>query len=122
MNTAVTTFSEGPDDPFAVRRSASAVLDGDGRVVGWSERAEALLGHLPEDVLGRPAREVLLDPRDEEVVMAAVAACVSEGAGSGSSPYGTAAANGWSWAAGSGRWCGRTAVSSGWSSARPRSR
>ncbi|WP_406481183.1 SpoIIE family protein phosphatase [Streptomyces platensis] len=79
MDTPVTTFSEAPDDPFAVRCSASAVLDGKGRVVGWSERAEALLGYAPADVLGRPVREVLLDPRDEDVVMAAVAACVSAG-------------------------------------------
>lgn len=79
MDTPVTTFSEAPDDPFAVRRSASAVLDGNGRVVGWSERAEALLGYAAEDVLGRPVREVMLDPRDEEVVMAAVAACLSAG-------------------------------------------
>ncbi|MFI6764723.1 SpoIIE family protein phosphatase [Streptomyces sp. NPDC050355] len=79
MDTPVTTFSEGPDDPFALRHSASAVLDGRGRVVGWSEHAEALLGYSPEQVLGRPAREVLLDPRDEDVVMAAVAECVSGG-------------------------------------------
>ncbi|MFE0186892.1 SpoIIE family protein phosphatase [Streptomyces sp. NPDC059008] len=79
MDTPVTTFSEGPDDPFAVRRSASAVLDGRGRVVGWSERAEELLGHSPEQVLGRTAREVLLDPRDEDIIMAAVAHCVSAG-------------------------------------------
>lgn len=79
MDTPVTTFSESPDDPFAVRRSASAVLDDTGRVVGWSERAEALLGYPPEEVLGRAARDLLLDPRDEDVVMAAVAACVSAG-------------------------------------------
>ncbi|MFD8545535.1 SpoIIE family protein phosphatase [Streptomyces sp. NPDC059649] len=79
MDTPVTTFSESPDDPFAVRRSASALLDDTGRVVGWSERAEALLGYSPEEVLGRAARDLLLDPRDEDVVMAAVAACVSAG-------------------------------------------
>ncbi|MGW1373011.1 SpoIIE family protein phosphatase [Streptomyces sp. NPDC002446] len=86
MDTPVTTFSEGPNDPFAVCRSASAVLDGEGRVVGWSERAEALLGHAPEDVLGRAAREVLLDARDEDVVMDAVAACVSAGGWFGTLP------------------------------------
>ncbi|MFF4951463.1 SpoIIE family protein phosphatase [Streptomyces chattanoogensis] len=79
MDTPVTTFSEGPDDPFAVRRSASAVLDGTGRVVGWSERAEELLGYSPEEVLGRTARDLLIDPRDKDVVMAAVTACVDAG-------------------------------------------
>ncbi|WP_189304344.1 SpoIIE family protein phosphatase [Streptomyces albospinus] len=79
MDTPVTTLSEGPDDPFAVRCSASALLDDRGRVVGWSKRAEALLGYSSEEVLGRTACDVLLDPRDEDVVMAAVAACVSAG-------------------------------------------
>ncbi|MGD3111026.1 SpoIIE family protein phosphatase [Streptomyces sp. YGL11-2] len=79
MDTPVTTLSEGPDDPFALRRSASAVLDDTGRVVGWSEPAEALLGYSSEEVLGRSARDVLLDPRDADVVMAAVAGCVGTG-------------------------------------------
>ncbi|ORT56437.1 SpoIIE family protein phosphatase [Streptomyces sp. CB03238] len=78
MDTPVTTFSEGPEDPFAVRRSASAVLDDRGTVVGWSERAEALLGHPAEEALGRPAAGFLVDPRDEGVVTAAVAACVRD--------------------------------------------
>jgi PAS domain S-box-containing protein len=76
MDTPVTTFSEGPEDPFAVRRSASAVLDDRGTVVGWSERAEALLGHPAAEALGRRAAGFLVDPRDERVVMEAVAACV----------------------------------------------
>ncbi|MFD0167037.1 SpoIIE family protein phosphatase [Streptomyces decoyicus] len=79
MDTPVTTFSESPDDPFAVRRSASAVLDDQGRVVGWGERAEALLGYSPEEALGRAARDLLVDPCDEDVVMAAVTACMSAG-------------------------------------------
>ncbi|MGA5421318.1 SpoIIE family protein phosphatase [Streptomyces lavendulocolor] len=76
MDTPVTTFSEGPEDPFAVRRSASAVLDDRGTVVGWSRRAEALLGHPAAEALGRRAAGFLVDPRDERVVMEAVAACV----------------------------------------------
>ncbi|MBT2388619.1 SpoIIE family protein phosphatase [Streptomyces sp. ISL-1] len=78
MDTPVTTFSEGPEDPFAVRRAALMVLDDRGRVVGWSERAEALLGHPPEEALGRPAVDFLVDPRDQDVVMDAVAACVRD--------------------------------------------
>ncbi|MEU0661225.1 SpoIIE family protein phosphatase [Streptomyces lavendulocolor] len=76
MDTPVTTFSEGPEDPFAVRRSASAVLDDRGAVVGWSKRAEALLGYPAAEALGRRAAGFLVDPRDERVVMEAVAACV----------------------------------------------
>ncbi|MFF8288650.1 SpoIIE family protein phosphatase [Streptomyces sp. NPDC016309] len=76
MDTPVTTFSEGPEDPFAVRHSASAVVDDRGTVVGWSERAEALLGHSAEEALGRPAAAFLVDPRDRHVVMDAVADCV----------------------------------------------
>lgn len=76
MDTPVTTFSEGPEDPFAVRRSASAVLDDRGTVVGWSDPAEALLGYPSEEVLGRPAAEFLVAPADRGVVLDAVAACV----------------------------------------------
>ncbi|WP_344362388.1 SpoIIE family protein phosphatase [Streptomyces gobitricini] len=79
MDGPVTAFSEGPEDPFAVRRSASAVLDDRGAVVGWSERAEALLGYPAEETLGRHAAGLLVEPRDERVVMEAVAACVRGG-------------------------------------------
>lgn len=78
MDTPVTTFSEGPEDPFAVRRAALVVLDDRGRVVGWSEQAEALLGYPPEEALGRPTVDFLVDPRDQDVVMDAVAACVRD--------------------------------------------
>ncbi|MCP3819772.1 SpoIIE family protein phosphatase [Streptomyces sp. A3M-1-3] len=78
MDTPVTTFSEGPEDPFAVRRAASAVLDDRGTVVGWSERAEGLLGYPPGETLGRPAVGFLVDPRDHGVVMDEVAACVRD--------------------------------------------
>ncbi|MEU3920318.1 SpoIIE family protein phosphatase [Streptomyces sp. NPDC029004] len=78
MDTPVTTFNEGPDDPFAVRRAACGVLDDRGRIVGWSKRAEALLGYRPEEALGRPAVGFLLDPRDHQFVMDAVAECVRD--------------------------------------------
>ncbi|SCK39964.1 PAS domain S-box-containing protein [Streptomyces sp. WMMB 714] len=71
-------FSEGPEDPFAVGPAASAVIDVHGTVVGWSERAEELLGHAPADVLGRPAYDVLTDPADRDTVMAAVAQCTRD--------------------------------------------
>ncbi|UQA90904.1 SpoIIE family protein phosphatase [Streptomyces halobius] len=79
MDASLSTFSEGPEDPFAARRAASVVLDPRGRVVGWSERAEELLGYTAEEVLGRSAIDVLMDsPEDRGFVLAAVAACLRE--------------------------------------------
>ncbi|MXM63884.1 SpoIIE family protein phosphatase [Streptomyces sp. HUCO-GS316] len=77
MDTPVTRFSEGPDDPFAVRHAASVVLDGRGRVVGWSARAEALLGYPAGQALGRLSIGFLVDPGDHDMVMDAVAECVA---------------------------------------------
>ncbi|WP_236242581.1 SpoIIE family protein phosphatase [Streptomyces sp. CC228A] len=80
MDRPMTTFSESPEDPFAVRHAASAVLDGRGRVVGWSERAHALLGYPAEEALGRSSIGFLVDPAHYDVVMEAVSVCV-RGAG-----------------------------------------
>ncbi|MFI9757012.1 SpoIIE family protein phosphatase [Streptomyces sp. NPDC051963] len=77
-NTSPTSLSESPEDPFSVIRSASAVLDGRGRVVAWSDQATALLGHRADEVLGRTVREVLIDPGDEAVIAEASAACVRD--------------------------------------------
>ncbi|MFE2718267.1 SpoIIE family protein phosphatase [Streptomyces mirabilis] len=57
-------FSQSHDDPFALHLAALAVLDDRGAVVGWSRRAQELLGHADTAVIGRPAFEVLVDPRD----------------------------------------------------------
>ncbi|WP_274565220.1 SpoIIE family protein phosphatase [Streptomyces spiramyceticus] len=75
MDTPVTMFSESPEDPFALRRAASVVLDDRGRVVGWSERAEQLLGFSGPEVIGRPALECMVDPRDRPAVSDVVAEC-----------------------------------------------
>ncbi|WP_033258708.1 MULTISPECIES: SpoIIE family protein phosphatase [Kitasatospora] len=40
---------------------AAALVDGDGRVVGWTAAAEQLLGLSADQVTGRPARELLAD-------------------------------------------------------------
>ncbi|MFE2476989.1 SpoIIE family protein phosphatase [Streptomyces sp. NPDC059389] len=77
---------EAPEDPFALHNSASAVLDGRGRVVGWSGRAQEHLGYPPEEVLGRLASEFLYDPGDREVVLDAAAACERDGGWSGILP------------------------------------
>ncbi|MCF1595500.1 SpoIIE family protein phosphatase [Streptomyces muensis] len=78
-NTSPTSLSESPEDPFSVLRSASAVLDGSGRIVAWSEQATELLGHRAEDVLGRPVREVLVHSEDEASIDEATAACLRDG-------------------------------------------
>ncbi|MFD6878591.1 MULTISPECIES: SpoIIE family protein phosphatase [unclassified Streptomyces] len=77
---------EAPEDPFALHNSASVVLDDRGMVVGWSERAQEHLGHLPGEVLGRMAFEVLFDSRDREAVREAAAACVRDRGWSGVLP------------------------------------
>ncbi|MFG3207706.1 SpoIIE family protein phosphatase [Streptomyces sp. NPDC048192] len=71
------------DDPFAPHLAALAVLDDAGTVVGWSRRAEELLGHPATAVIGRPACQVLVDPRDLPGVREAVAGCRRAGCWSG---------------------------------------
>ncbi|NUP24439.1 MAG: SpoIIE family protein phosphatase [Streptomyces sp.] len=68
-------FSESHDDPFAPHLAALVVLDDRGAVVGWNRRAQELLGHPAAAVIGRPAFEVLVDPRDLPAVRAAAASC-----------------------------------------------
>ncbi|GAA4889050.1 SpoIIE family protein phosphatase [Streptomyces coeruleoprunus] len=75
MDTPLRTFSESPEDPFALHRAATAVLDQRGTVVGWSALAEDLLGYRPRDVIGRAALDVLIDAADRPAARAAVAAC-----------------------------------------------
>ncbi|MFF3460193.1 SpoIIE family protein phosphatase [Streptomyces sp. NPDC002730] len=75
MDQRVTMLSESRDDPFAVHLAASAVLDDRGTVVGWSRRAQDLLGYPETAVIGRPALEVLIDPRDLPAAKDAAAAC-----------------------------------------------
>ncbi|WP_079073782.1 SpoIIE family protein phosphatase [Streptomyces sp. Root1310] len=75
----MTELSASHDDPFAPRRAALAVLDDRGAVVGWNRRAEELLGHPGADVIGRPAVEVLVDPRDLPAVREGAASCRRDG-------------------------------------------
>lgn len=51
------------------------MLDDRGVVVGWNRRAQDLLGHPDTAVIGRPAIEVLVDPRDLPAVTEAAASC-----------------------------------------------
>ncbi|MFI2240797.1 SpoIIE family protein phosphatase [Streptomyces chrestomyceticus] len=86
MDAPVPEFTERPEDPFALRRAASAVLDDEGTVVGWSERAEALLGHPAREVLGQRADTFLLAPDGRAAAEEAVAAARREAGWSGLLP------------------------------------
>ncbi|MFD7609323.1 SpoIIE family protein phosphatase [Streptomyces sp. NPDC059828] len=75
MTGSVPLISESPEDPFSMGRAASVVLDEQGLVTGWSERARALLGYTPDEVYGRSAAELLVDPQDRGLVREATAVC-----------------------------------------------
>ncbi|MFI1397925.1 PAS domain-containing protein [Streptomyces sp. NPDC020681] len=69
--------SEVPDQPPAVVGYAGVLRDllpialwredAEGRVVEWSLAAQDLLGHRPEDLLGRPASPVLVPEANREL-------------------------------------------------------
>ncbi|MCT7353541.1 SpoIIE family protein phosphatase [Streptomyces sp. 15-116A] len=50
-----------PDDPFDDAVTARAVIAADGTLAQWNEGARLLLGHTAEEVVGRPAAELLAD-------------------------------------------------------------
>ncbi|OKK03564.1 protein phosphatase [Streptomyces sp. CB03234] len=47
--------------PLDVTKAATAVLDGDGTVVGWGPAAHALLGYPPHEAVGRPIGTFVVD-------------------------------------------------------------
>ncbi|MFD9375208.1 SpoIIE family protein phosphatase [Streptomyces sp. NPDC059999] len=69
--------SEVPDPPVATVGYAGVLRellpialwreDADGRVVEWSPAAQDLLGHRPEDILGRPGTAVLVPDANREL-------------------------------------------------------
>ncbi|RPF30575.1 SpoIIE family protein phosphatase [Streptomyces sp. TLI_185] len=79
----MTEHSESHDDPFALHLAALAVLDDRGTVIGWNRRAQELLGYPDTAVIGRPASEILVDPRDLPAVKEAAASCRRAGGWSG---------------------------------------
>ncbi|WP_432064920.1 SpoIIE family protein phosphatase [Streptomyces sp. C10-9-1] len=86
MTGSATFMNENPEDPFSPRRAVSAVLDPHGRITGWSERAEAVLGRSAREVLGRVAAGLLVAPEDRTAVDEAAAACRKQGGWSGVLP------------------------------------
>ncbi|SOD84168.1 PAS domain S-box-containing protein [Streptomyces sp. Ag109_G2-15] len=79
MGTPSMHFSESPEDPFALGRGASAVLDDQGTVVGWSARAQELLGYPAKEVIGRAWQDLLVDARDLPVVRSVVVDAMKAG-------------------------------------------
>ncbi|MER0478155.1 SpoIIE family protein phosphatase [Streptomyces sp. Edi2] len=45
--------------PLDVTRAATAVLDAQDRIIGWSPAAQRLLGYAPEEIIGRPVETLL---------------------------------------------------------------
>ncbi|MFF4573419.1 SpoIIE family protein phosphatase [Streptomyces sp. NPDC001410] len=79
MGTPSMHFSESPEDPFALGHGASAVLDDQGTVVGWSARAQELLGYTAKEVIGRAWQDLLVDARDLPVVRSVVVDALKAG-------------------------------------------
>ncbi|GHB23515.1 SpoIIE family protein phosphatase [Streptomyces chryseus] len=77
----------GSRGPLDVSRAGTVVLDTDGTVVGWSPAARGLLGHEPQDVLGRPVDALVVDGDDD-----ADTAPGEEGGGTAKSPPATGTA------------------------------
>lgn len=48
--------------PLDVTRAATAVVDAQNTVMGWSPAAERLLGYRPQEIIGRPLATFLLSP------------------------------------------------------------
>ncbi|WP_406178322.1 SpoIIE family protein phosphatase [Streptomyces sp. NBC_00996] len=68
-------LSEGDDDPLGLHLAALAVLDDGGTVVGWSRRAQDLVGYPGPDVIGRAAFDVLVAAGDLAAVKDAAGRC-----------------------------------------------
>ncbi|MGW1893216.1 SpoIIE family protein phosphatase [Streptomyces sp. NPDC002004] len=64
-------------DPLDITRAAAVVLDGAGRIMGWSPAAEALLGHPPEAVTGRPFASLRVNGPPLDSVAGAGSVCRS---------------------------------------------
>ncbi len=68
-------LSENDDDPLGLHLAALGMLDDRGTVVGWSRRAQELIGYRSPDVIGRSAFEVLVNPGDLRAVRDAADRC-----------------------------------------------
>jgi PAS domain S-box-containing protein len=71
----VMQLNEGDDDPLGLHLAALAVLDDRGTVVGWSRRAQDLVGYPGPDVIGRAAFDVLVAADDLPAIKDAAGRC-----------------------------------------------
>ncbi|MFG2894589.1 SpoIIE family protein phosphatase [Streptomyces sp. NPDC048248] len=55
-----------PQGPLGGAYTATATVDERGIVTGWSEGAQRLLGHRSDEVVGRPATDLLADEEDAD--------------------------------------------------------
>ncbi|MFC9604988.1 SpoIIE family protein phosphatase [Streptomyces niveus] len=55
-----------PDDDATAAGTARVTVDPRGTVTGWNEGARRLLGHAAEEIVGRPARELLAEEPSAE--------------------------------------------------------
>ncbi|WNM33172.1 SpoIIE family protein phosphatase [Streptomyces sp. Li-HN-5-11] len=79
MEQRVRELSESEEDPLGLHLAALAVLDDQGTVVGWSRRAEELVGHPGPAVMGRSALEALVDPGELPAARDAARKCRKAG-------------------------------------------
>ncbi|MFC9236609.1 SpoIIE family protein phosphatase [Streptomyces decoyicus] len=77
MMTSENAQPGGSDRAWDMAQSATAELDGQGLVVAWTRAAERLLGYPAEEVLHRPAAELLALAGDEARVTAVARWCRS---------------------------------------------
>ena len=64
QNGSGASASPGARVPFDAADDASAVLSADGTVLGWTRGAQALLGYVAAEVVGRPVTRLLAMPED----------------------------------------------------------
>lgn len=77
MMTSENALPGGSGRAWDMAKAATAELDAQGLVVAWTRAAERLLGYPAEEVLHRPAAELLALPGDEARVAAVARWCRS---------------------------------------------
>src|SRR4051812_30108151 len=74
----------GPGRACDLAKAATAELDAQGLVVSWTRAAERLLGYRAEEVLNRPASQLLALPGDATRAAAVARWCKAGGGWGGS--------------------------------------
>ncbi|MFE0376959.1 PAS domain-containing protein [Streptomyces inhibens] len=64
MMTSENDLPEGSGHVCDIAKAATAELDARGRIIAWTRAAERLLGYPAEEVLNRPAADLLALPGD----------------------------------------------------------